>query len=294
MMQSEEFGGRDWNSLDSVPAIDMGISALLYESPELFVRISRVSVHENSITLHVDGGAKATWPGKEAMRNRKDQIGVSVAFADGRSARLNDSVGLKSGLGPLVTWAGGTWRGRDPVGDEYFDLSLRIWPLPPPGPLTITFAWPDIGMDDAVVVIDGERARSLGGSLGQQSRSDSVRKRAQSTPATLDHEVVVPNLVEMEVHSARSFARRIGLFLEYPDADGPPLASGIITRQEPVSGEVVRRFTPIKAWVRDAREGPPPRFRPDNPDDGGGPAGGVREPRRPMPHSGEGLAELAP
>lgn len=61
----------------------------------------------------------------------------------------------------------------------------------------------------------------------------------------------VPDIVGTEVHAARRLVVAVDLFLERPDADGRPLASGVIVRQEPSPGTVVERFTPIKAWVRD-------------------------------------------
>jgi hypothetical protein len=104
--------------------------------------------------------------------------------------------------------------------------------------------------------------------------------------------LVVPDVVGIEVHAARSLARDIGLFLEYSDADGPPLASGVIIRQHPVAGELVRRFTPVKAWVRNAMDDPGFGTRPDEPGGDGRPPGGVREPRRPLPGSDESNNEL--
>ena len=68
----------------------------------------------------------------------------------------------------------------------------------------------------------------------------------------------VPDIVGMEVHAARRLVVAVDLFLEHPDADGRPLASGVVVRQEPSPGTVVERFTPIKVWVRD--EFPEPDF----------------------------------
>jgi hypothetical protein len=102
----------------------------------------------------------------------------------------------------------------------------------------------------------------------------------------------VPEVVGMEVHTARRLVTDADQFLEHPDADGRPLASGVIVRQEPSPGTVVERFTPINAWVRDAM--PEPDFlrgvRGWDEDDG--PSGGVREPGRPLPANGGASAEV--
>lgn len=96
---------------------------------------------------------------------------------------------------------------------------------------------------------------------------------------------MVPDVVGLEVHVAREVARGADLFLEHQDPDGRPLDSGTVVVQQPASGQVVARLTRIVAWV--SGEGPPFEFFPEDPDDsGGGPSGGVREPRRPLPGSG--------
>lgn len=97
----------------------------------------------------------------------------------------------------------------------------------------------------------------------------------------------VPEVVGMEVQVARRLVNASDLFLEHPDADGRPLASGVIVRQVPLPGTVVQRFTPIKAWVRDAMPEPDFFRDPRGWDDDDGPSGGVREPRRPRPGSGD-------
>ena len=287
-----ESNERGWGRPPNDPGIELNMSALLLDTHEVQVRVDRVTVHAGGIMLHLSGHGKGTWPGREAARGRKERIDVSVTFADGRSARLNDSAGLKSGLGPMVTWVGGTWMGRSPEDDEEFDQVLWIWPLPPPGPMTLAVSWPDMGLTDSNVTIDGEDARRLSVPLLNALEVESLNDAEPSDPVSLDDELVVPDVVGMEVHAARSLARDIGLFLEYSDADGPPLASGVIIRQHPVAGEFVRRFTPVKAWVRNAMDDPGFGTRPDEPGGDGRPPGGVREPRRPLPGSDDSNNEL--
>ena len=125
MEQPRRPNTQSWGTTPEGPGIDLNVSFLLQENSSHLVRIDRVRVHADGITLHLSGHGIGTWPGRNAMRQRKEQIlDVSVTFADGRSSLLNDSAGLKSGLGPMVTWAGGTWRGRGPANDEDFD---QMW-----------------------------------------------------------------------------------------------------------------------------------------------------------------------
>jgi hypothetical protein len=285
-------GGSDWNSAEPGPGIDMEMSVVLHESSEFYVRASRVRVHENSITLHLDGRGRGTWPGRNAMRERKDDIRITVRFADERTARLLDSAGLKSGLGPMVTLGGGIWRGRDPSRDEDFDLILTIWPLPPPGPLVIDFAWPEVGIAHSEVLIDGQKAQDLGHSLRGNAHTPDAGSSTSTAAVPPPGQVAVPLVVGMEVHSARSLALLNSLYLEGSNPDDRPLASGVIVSQEPHAGTVVEPFSAIRAQVWGDREDPPPLYGPD--DSGGAPPGGVREPRRPGPGGNEGLAEASP
>jgi hypothetical protein len=227
------------------------------------------------------------------MRERKEQLAISVRFADGRNARLMDSAGLKSGLGPMITTEGGTWRGRGPERDEDFDFSVRVWPLPPAGPVVLTFSWPDLGIIESEVIIDGERAETLGRSLWGAFDANGTIASDSPGPISPSPLMEVPLLVGMEVHVARALAGRSDLYLEHSDPDGRPLASGVIVHQDPPAGTMVERFTAIEARVRDEAD-PPPFAAPDDPGGGGQPPGGVREPRRPLPGSDEGLAEATP
>jgi hypothetical protein len=273
-----------WNSADAGPGIDMEISVVLHASAEFFVRVSRVRVHANSITFHLDGGARSSWSRIDAMQEGKEKIAITVRFPDGPTAGLLDSAGLKSGLGPVITG-----RGRRSEDDD-FDLSYRVWPLPPNGPITLTVNWPGIPIATAEVTIDGERAQSLGASLRERHNAELVREWTSHQP----HERVVPLVIGMEIGPASVLARRRGLRCRQSISDGPHVVGGVIVEQQPQAGTIVEPRTNIKPQVRDDREDPPSVYGPWNQGGGGKPPGGVREPRRPVPGSDEGLAEATP
>jgi hypothetical protein len=69
-----------------------------------------------------------------------------VGFADGRKATLGHPVGHRRDRPAIVLAHGGgggsdrRWSGR-----------MWLWPLPPPGPLTLAFAWPALGIPERTI-----------------------------------------------------------------------------------------------------------------------------------------------
>ena len=79
-----------------------------------------------------------------------------VRFADGREAAQDDETGLHSGRGPMLVVTGSQISSGGPDDPEDVRLTLWIWPLPPPGPVTVTCSWPSRGLHDARLVLDGD------------------------------------------------------------------------------------------------------------------------------------------
>ncbi len=283
-----------WRSADAGPGIDIEMSVVLHASAEFFVRVSRVRVHANSITFHLDGAARSSWSQIDVMREGKERIAITVRFTDGHSAGLLDSAGLKSGLGPVITARGGCARGLRPDRDEDldFDLRYRVWPLPPNGPMTLTVNWPGIGFDNSEVTVDGESAQKLAASL-RKRRNEALVGEWSAQPHQ-PQKPVVPSVIGMEMGPASVLARRSGVRCRRSATEAPHVLTGVIVEQQPPAGTVVEPFTNIKTQVRDDREDPPGVYGPRNQGGGGRPPGGVREPRKPLPGNDEGLAEATP
>ncbi|WP_328296958.1 hypothetical protein OG389_03465 [Streptomyces sp. NBC_00435] len=77
-----------------------------------------------------------------------------LRFADGSGVRQDDETGLRGGRGPVLVvnrFEGGS---GGPDDGEDVRLSLWTWPLPPPGPVTVSCSWPRRGLQDAGVVLD--------------------------------------------------------------------------------------------------------------------------------------------
>lgn len=83
-----------------------------------------------------------------------------LRLADGREVVQDETTGLRDGRGPTMVVSGyeGGWGGPD--GGVDVRLTLWIWPLPPPGPLALSCAWPERGLRDAVLVLDGDAVRA--------------------------------------------------------------------------------------------------------------------------------------
>jgi hypothetical protein len=97
--------------------------------------------------------APAGLPGHPPLRFR-------VRFADGREAAQDDEAGLRSGRGPMLTVCGSETSSGGPDDREDIRLTLWIWPLPPPGPVTVTCSWPERGLDDATLALDGDQLQA--------------------------------------------------------------------------------------------------------------------------------------
>jgi hypothetical protein len=90
-----------------------------------------------------------------------DDLRLGVAFADGRRC-VARSMPLGAPPEPegdaereILLWT------RDPGagGGRVQRVSYLLWPLPPAGPLTLTFVWPARGVGEVTAEVDGGRLR---------------------------------------------------------------------------------------------------------------------------------------
>ncbi|MFD5142235.1 hypothetical protein [Streptomyces sp. NPDC058401] len=83
-----------------------------------------------------------------------------LRLGDGAVVEQDDETGLRDGRGPVMVVSGyeGSWGGPEGGGDVR--MTLWIWPLPPPDPLTVSCAWPERGLRDAALVLDGDAVRA--------------------------------------------------------------------------------------------------------------------------------------
>ncbi|MFF3209047.1 hypothetical protein ACFYYB_00160 [Streptomyces sp. NPDC002886] len=83
-----------------------------------------------------------------------------LRLGDGGVVEQDDETGPRRGRGPAMVVSGyeAAWGG--PEGGADLRMTLWAWPLPPPGPLTVSCAWPERGLRDAALVLDGAAVRA--------------------------------------------------------------------------------------------------------------------------------------
>jgi hypothetical protein len=67
----------------------------------------------------------------------------------------------------------------------------------------------------------------------------------------------------------------------------------IVIDQNPVASTEAVRNSEVRVWVKDVPDDPTDPLFDIWPGEGGGPTGGVREPRRPLPGHGDGSLSKA-
>jgi hypothetical protein len=100
-------------------------------------------------------------PGRSRYERRSGhrQLNYHVRFGDGRQAALDDEAGLRTGLGPVVSAIQSESSNGGPHGEQVRQR-VWIWPLPPPGPFTLTCSWPRRELPESAVVLDGDAIRA--------------------------------------------------------------------------------------------------------------------------------------
>jgi hypothetical protein len=141
---------------------------LIARSDQFVLAARQVLAFPVGVEVQVEAHARGAWPGEMPLPGPEDfadhpQPRFRVRFADGRAAAQDDEAGLRSGRGPMLVVSGLERSSGGPDGREDIRLGLWIWPLPPPGPLTVTCSWPNRGLHDAALLLDGDAIRAAAG-----------------------------------------------------------------------------------------------------------------------------------
>lgn len=134
---------------------------LIHRSDGLVVVARQVLAHPAGLEVEVEAHARGALPpdpSEPAGFAERAQPRFGLRLADGAEVVQDD--GLRDGSGPAMTvsrYEAG-WGGPD--GGEDVRLTLWIRPLPPPGPLTLSCAWPERGLRGAEMTLDGAEVRA--------------------------------------------------------------------------------------------------------------------------------------
>jgi hypothetical protein len=149
----------DWTMPPPMVGGHVAGPVLIGGSVGLVMAVRQVMAYPTGVEFDIEAQARGpVGPdaphGHEALRFR-------VELADGTHVIGDDDTGLRSGRGPMlvVSRQESSWGG--PENREQVRLSLWLWPLPPPGPLTLTCEWVQRG--EATLVLDGQAILTAAG-----------------------------------------------------------------------------------------------------------------------------------
>ena len=118
---------------------------------------------EVEVEAHARGSRGGGGPAARADLAGQLPLRFGVRFADGRQAAQDDDAGLRGGRGPMLVVIRSESSSGGPDDREDVRLTLWIWPLPPPGPLTMTCSWPCRELHDASLILDADAIRAAAG-----------------------------------------------------------------------------------------------------------------------------------
>jgi hypothetical protein len=128
-------------------------------SGRLVIVARQVLAFPAGVEVEVEAHAHGSWAGTAPVPADLPgylPLQFGVRFADGRQAAQDDETGLHGGRGPMLMVTGAQISSGGPDDPEDVRLTLWIWPLPPPGPVTVTCSWPSRLLPEARLVLDGD------------------------------------------------------------------------------------------------------------------------------------------
>lgn len=141
--------------------------ALISRSDGLVVAARQVLAYPMGLEVEIEAHARGASPGGSSPGPtgfaEHDQPRFRLRLADGTVVEQDDEAGLRSGHGPTLVVSKSERSSGGPDDAEGVRLTLWIWPLPWPGPLTLSCSWPDRGLRDARLALDGAAVRTAAG-----------------------------------------------------------------------------------------------------------------------------------
>ena len=122
--------------------------------------VRHVLAFPTGVVIEVEAHGRGTYDSTSFRDPTARALWFSVRFDDGRETDLDDDFGLRDGQGPMLHAYATESSGGGPDAAEDIQMKLWLWPLPPPGPVTLTCSWGRVGISGAELVLDGDSLRS--------------------------------------------------------------------------------------------------------------------------------------
>lgn len=137
---------------------------LVHRSEGLVVAIRQILAYPIGFEVEIEAHARGSSPGgpppDPGGLGGHAEPSFRFRLADGTEVQLDDDTGLRTGLGPMLVVSKGERSSGGPDSREDVRLGLWMWPLPPPGPLTVVCSWPRRGLQDTGIVLDADAIRT--------------------------------------------------------------------------------------------------------------------------------------
>jgi hypothetical protein len=147
---------------ENILPVGVALNAVLAQTERLAVMITTARAYPTGISFELslvrrDRPQPDEEPYPFLLGPRRSAGGVrfGIGFADGRRA-VFDAAAPPPDEPPAIALrsSGGGGGGRR------WDVRVWVWPLPPEGPLTFAFAWPDEGIEEATAEVDSAPIRA--------------------------------------------------------------------------------------------------------------------------------------
>jgi hypothetical protein len=123
---------------------------VLSRAPDTLVTLGWIAAYPTGVELELQVVTRQQRPELRSFMGDEDNLRLGVAFADGRKWQGGHPRQWKdTPPGPVLMYRGGSGS------DHQYTQGLWLWPLPPPGPVTFALSWPQAGIAESTVQIDG-------------------------------------------------------------------------------------------------------------------------------------------
>lgn len=170
--QAKPRSPQPWEPPHNVVGVEVPFELIIARSPKVVAVLGHITAFPNGFSFNLSmrskPGHQMAANGFHGWRTRRrrwrarlpaDIFRFGIGFADGSGATNLQIMGFGAPEPPkppiLLGGGGGGSESR-------YELSYWVWPLPPPGPLTLFMEWPAEGLSQTTFELDSELIRTAG------------------------------------------------------------------------------------------------------------------------------------